>query len=99
MYVFKNDCEVIANNSQSLETCIYNSSDLPLIYKLMIRGEISMETLAIFENEVKVLSKILNNDITSLICGSKCLTIKKYANFIQYDRKTIANIITESFSV
>ena len=100
MYVFENDIkfisEVMESENLSFKDCIYNSADIPLVYKLMMNGKITMETLAILETETKMLSKILANDITSMIAGDKCLKVKKYAGFIQYDKTKIANIIIDN---
>lgn len=96
-YVFEQDCYTIAqimnDKKYTFADCINNKNDLPLLYRLMIKGDISMETVCIFEKELKILTNILNDETLKLVAGDVCLRVKKYAEFIQYDKQKVANII------
>lgn len=96
-YVFENDLARLDKNFSSNFDILNNKQ--PLLVKLYLQKEISLETLAIIIDMTKCISffdKELEYDPT---WGPLSIKIKKYIPFIQYDRKKYKKILVDKFKL
>lgn len=95
-YVFKN--EISALDSDFDKNFMVSEGQHPIALKLYMRGEISLETLAILIDLTKCAkhwSKKMDGDP---VWEEIKLLVTKYRSFLKYDEEKMRNIVVDKFS-
>jgi hypothetical protein len=97
-YTFTNDCHVLFTRA-SEENIEFNSifksidNDYPFIVFLEKRGELSLETLIIFEKIFAFIDKVKINDTTYWPIYTK--KVKDYMSFLDIDVNYYVNVLRD----
>lgn len=91
-YTFKNDLIKINNACEKQNITFYNSlkainNQHPLIIKLYLRNDVSIETLVILNKLVEFVSELDDNLKGDLVWPDLSRTIKKYEPFLNFNKE------------
>jgi hypothetical protein len=95
-YTFNNDLSKLKDDFDS--NVIVENNDHPYLLKLFLRKDISFETLVILVDLVQCYSHWNKNMKNDPVWKDIGLKIKKYNNFLNYDKEKIRQIVIDRFS-
>ena len=91
-YSFRKDLEKV-EDLQSV--CTVPEGGQPPLFKMYLRGEISMETLIIVLSVTRCFKYWSKNMVDDVIWSHHSLLIQKYESFLEYDHEKCEKIIKE----
>lgn len=96
-YVFMNDLEKF--NEDLVSSFVVNDGHHPHALKLLLQGEIHIETFIIM-NDIMRFTSSWNRDIRETFVWPEVrLKCKKYHPFLQYDKEKLKNIVVDKFNL
>lgn len=97
-YRFKNDINILYNQGIEFDNLFKSQSgQLPMVIKLWMQGEISLETVVILNSILGYTRREKISD--TLTWPDTKRKIEKYAPFVQFDVNKCSNILTKVFTI
>lgn len=95
-YTFKNDLNRFGCSfDSSLEV---KEGQHPLLLKLLLRKQITLETFTILEDLCGFTKKWNRRIHDTVVWPAACFKVNKYKPFVQYDREKFRKIVVDTFS-
>lgn len=95
-YLFKNDLEKLDENFNT--NFIVSDNQHPIILKLLLSNEISLETFCILLKLTKSIKYLNNNLENDPVWNMIKIKVEKYTPFIEFDEEKLRNICFDKFS-